>query len=109
MRKSIFFAVAATLSLVASPVLASGWGGGGHKAPTNYGHNNQSSGLVNVSPTVKLGNIGVANGVLGGSVIGSGNSILSGNSTGIGVLGAGTAVGGQDLGSKIAFRTTQQR
>ena len=92
MRKSIFFAVAATLSLVASPVLASGWGGGGHKAPTNYGHNNQSSGLVNVSPTVKLGNIGVANGVLGGSVIGSGNSILSGNNTGIGVLGTGTGL-----------------
>jgi hypothetical protein len=95
MNMSILFSAAATLSLVATPVLAGGWGGG-YNASTNYsynGHNNQSSGgLINVSPTVKLG--GVANGVLAGSIIGSGNSILSGNSTGIGVLGAGTAVGG---------------
>lgn len=92
MRKSILFAAAAALSIVASPVLAGGWGGG-YKAPSNYnGHNNYSSGLVNVSPTVKLGNIGVGNGILAGSAIGSGNSILSGNNTGLGILGTGTGL-----------------
>jgi hypothetical protein len=94
MTKSILFATAAALSLVATPVLAGGWGGSytsNCQSPSFYnGHNNQSSGgLVNVSPTVNLG--GLANGVLAGAAIGSGNNILSGNSTGIGVLGAGTA------------------
>ena len=97
MKKSILFAAAAALSMVATPVLAGGWGGGsgGYKAPTNYSynsHNNNSSGLLNVSPTVKLGNIGVGNGILAGSAIGSGNSILSGNNTGIGILGTGTGL-----------------
>lgn len=94
MTKSILFAAAATLSLVATPVLAGGWGGGygtSYQSPSYYnGHNNQSAGgLVNVSPTLNLG--GVANGVLAGSAVASGNNILSGNSTGIGVLGAGTS------------------
>lgn len=94
MTKSILFAAAVALSFVATPVLANGWGGS-HKAPTNYGHsghNSQSAGLVNVSPSVQLGNIGVANGVLGNSAILSGNGILSGNNTGIGVLGTGTGL-----------------
>lgn len=94
MKTSILFAATAALSLVASPVLAGGWGGG-YKAPANYGntgHNSQSAGIVNVSPSVNLGNVGVGNGILAGSIIGSGNSILSGNSTGIGVLGTGTGL-----------------
>lgn len=95
MKKSILFTAAAALSLVASPVLAGGWGGG-YKGPVNYGntgHSNQSAGgLINVSPNVNLGNVGVGNGILAGSIIGSGNSILSGNSTGIGVLGTGTGL-----------------
>lgn len=99
MRKSILFAAAAVLSFIASPALAGGWGGGsgGYGVPTNYkspsynGHNNNSSGgLVNVSPTVNLGNIG--NGILAGSAIASGNSVLSGSGLGLGVLGSGTGL-----------------
>ena len=96
--KSILFAAVATLSLAATPVLAGGWGGGS-STPTNYGnnaynktnysyngHNNQSgAGLINVSPTIGIG--GVANGVLAGSTLASGNSILSG----VGILGSGTS------------------
>lgn len=97
MRKSILFAAAAALSIVATPVLANGWGGSqgtgyAPMIPSYNGYNNQSAGLVNVSPSVNLGNVGVANGVLAGSIIGSGNSILSGNNTGIGVLGTGTGL-----------------
>ena len=97
MRKSILFAAAAALSIVASPVLAGGFGGG-FGVPTNYnspsyynGHNNNSAGgLVNVSPTVNLGNIG--NGILAGSGIASGNSVLSGSGLGLGVLGSGSGL-----------------
>lgn len=92
MRKSILFAAVAALPFVASPALAGGWGGG-YGSPGNYNsHNNNSKGLVNVSPTVKLGNIGVGNGILAGSAIGSGNGILAGNNTGLGILGTGTGL-----------------
>lgn len=94
MRKSILFAAAAALPFIASPALAGGWGGGsgGYGVPSSYnGHNNNSAGgLVNVSPTVNLGNIG--NGILAGSAIASGNGILSGSGLGLGVLGSGTGL-----------------
>lgn len=86
MRKSIAFAtIAAALSLSAASAQANGWGG----YNTN---NNYSSGLVNVSPTVKTGDVNVLSGIL------SGNSILSGNNTGVGILGTGTGVISNVLG-----------
>jgi len=94
MRKFVTFAAIATaLSLPVASAQANGWGG-------YSSHNNHSSGLINVSPSVKTGNISVLSGILNNSPILSGNSILSGNNVGVGVLGTGTGllnnvIGGQ--------------
>lgn len=88
-----FTALAAALSLSAVPAQAGGWGG------SSYKHNNYSSGLINVSPSVKLGNIRALNGILNKSPILSGNSILSGNNTGLGILGNGNGLLNNILGT----------
>ncbi|MEO4000127.1 hypothetical protein [Mesorhizobium sp. CAU 1732] len=85
MKKFITVAgVAAALALSAGAAHAGGWG--------NKGHNNYSSGLINVSPTVRTGDLNVLSGILNNSPILSGNSILSGNNTGIGILGSATGL-----------------
>lgn len=91
-------ATAAALSMTAGIAQAGGWGGGGwgHSSHTNN-YNNQrgnfgsSSGLVNVSPSVGLGDVGLLNGL---SVLNN-SPILSGNSTGNGILGGGILNGSQ--------------
>jgi hypothetical protein len=95
-------AAASTMSFGTVAAHANGWG-------SSYnGNNNYSSGLINVSPTVRTGNIGLLNniGVLNNSPILSGNGILSGNNTGIGVIGGGNGLlnnvltgGGRDQGN----------
>lgn len=88
MRKfAILLAAASGLAMIPATAQANGWGGGFNAQP------NHSSGLVNVSPSVRTGNISVlGGGILNNSPILSGNSVLSGNNTGIGVLGTGTGL-----------------
>ncbi|RJG44594.1 hypothetical protein [Mesorhizobium sp. DCY119] len=75
--KTIIYALTATVvSFSAVSAHAGGWG-------SNTGNFSQSSGLINVSPSIGLGNIGLGVNLLNGSPILSGNNILSGNSTGI--------------------------
>jgi hypothetical protein len=97
-----FVAIAAVVTAVSFSAVSAQAGGWGYN-----GQNTYSSGLINVSPSLKTGNIGVLNGlgvgILNGSPIASGNvvqgilsgndvlggnGVLNGNSTGI--LGIGT-------------------
>ncbi len=86
---------AAALALSGMSAQAGGWGRG--KNSHNY-----SSGLINVSPSVRTGNVNLLNGtsVLNNSPIASGNvlsGILSGNQTGNGI-GNGNGILGGTLG-----------
>lgn len=94
MFKSATFAMlAAALSFAAVPAHAGGWGGkNSYNSYNTSAHNNYSSGLLNVSPSVKVGDVSVLSGILNNSPILSGNSILSGNNTGVGILGTGTGL-----------------
>ncbi|MHB2264337.1 hypothetical protein [Aliihoeflea sp. PC F10.4] len=88
--KSFIIVTTATLAMAISGMSAhaGGWGGGswgGHNSSAN------SSGLINVSPTVRTGNVNLLNGtgILNNSPIASGNvvsGILNGNKTGNGIL-----------------------
>lgn len=77
MKKSIAFAIVAALSMFAVPAYANGTGN------TNL----STGGLINVSPSIQTGAIkllsGQGNGILNNS------GVLSGNNTGVGVLGTG--------------------
>lgn len=67
MKKILMTAIVVSMSTAVS--YAGGWGGGG------------SNSLVNVSPSVDLGNVTALNGILNGNNV---SDILSGNQTGIG-------------------------
>ena len=88
--------LAAAMSFAAVPAYAGGWGGKGAQSYNSFNstsaHNNYSSGLLNVSPSVNVGDVKVLSGILNNSPILSGNSILSGNNTGVGILGTGTGL-----------------
>jgi hypothetical protein len=86
------------VSFSAVAAQAGGWGG------SNHG-NGYSSGLLNISPSVGLGDVNLLNGtsILNGSGIlsnnvlsgiFSGNGILSGNGIGLGIL-SGNSNGGR--------------
>lgn len=90
--------VAGAMTMTAASAEAGGWGG-------YNGHNNYSNGLVNVSPTVRVGDLNLLSGI----GILNGSPILSGNNTGVGILGSGTGLlrsigitnkGGRDRGHR---------
>lgn len=69
---------------------AGGWGSSSNY--THVGHNQTSTGgLINVAPSIGVGNIGVLNGILNNSAILSGNNVANGNlsGNGVGILGTG--------------------
>lgn len=103
-KSATFAVVAVSLSLATAQAHAGGWGGSKTvKSYTNHtvsAHNNYSSGLLNVSPSVKLGDVNVLSGILNNSPILSGNSILSGNNTGVGILGTGTGLLNNVIGNR---------
>ncbi len=72
MKKTIAIAVCVA-AVSTSQAFAGGWGSG-----SSY-----SSGLINVSPSVNLGDVNALNGIRNNSAIASGNNVLSGNVTGI--------------------------
>ena len=101
MKKIIIAFAAVAVSFPVVSAQAGGWGGSGHGR-------SYSSGLVNISPAVGLGNVNLLNGVsiLNGSVILSDNrlsGILSGNGVlsgiGVGIL-SGNSNGGRDRGHR---------
>ncbi len=75
-----FAAVALVCSFASASAEAGGWGG-------NRG-NNQSSGLINLSPTIRTGDLNVLRGI----GILNNSPILSGNNLGLGILGNGTGL-----------------
>jgi hypothetical protein len=94
--KSIIIVTTAALAMALSGVSAQAGGLGGGK---NKNSHNYSSGLVNVSPSVRTGNLNLLNGtsVLNNSPIASGNvisGILSGNKTGNGIANGNGILGG---------------
>lgn len=100
------FTVTLATAFVTFSAIAAQAGGWGSSTHTQFGHNQTSTGgLVNVSPSIGLGDVNVLNGVLNGtsvlngSAILSGNAvsgILSGNKTGNGIL---NGIGASVLGS----------
>ena len=95
MRKIVITIAAVAVSLSTIAAQAGGWGSSfGNRYMANG--NGVSSGLLNLSPSIGLGNVKLLNGVsvLNGSPILSGNSgILSGNGILSGVL-SGIGVSG---------------
>ena len=87
MNKFVFVLAISATSLMSAAAHAGGWGG-------------SSGGLLNISPTVDVGNIAALNDIANGNVIGSGNvvtGIIGGN--GVGILGSGTGLlGGNKTG-----------
>lgn len=86
-------------------------GGFGGKTKIIGGNSGVSSGLINVSPSIGLGNVTALNNILSGNAILSGNvvsGILSGNRTNVGngILGA---VGLSGLGSALAGNRTSYK
>ncbi len=88
-KLAIAAATATVFAFLPMSAQAGGWGG-----KSSWSSKSHYGGLLNVSPSIDLGNIAALNGlgILNGSPILSGNSILSGNNTGIGVLGTGTGL-----------------
>ena len=85
--KSIAFAsVIAALSLCVVPAHAGGWGSKGKTGNAAV----STGGLLNLSPSIQTGSINVLSGT--GNGILNGSSILSGNNTGVGILGTGTGL-----------------
>lgn len=116
MKKIALFAVvAAAVSSVAIPANAGGWG----RTSTTQA---SQGGLLNVSPSIQLGDLGVANGlsILGGASILSGN-VLSGivkganNNVGQGNVagrqnGVGNGlIGGGSFGNSFSKMSTSRR
>ena len=100
--------VAATLSFLAVPAQANGWGKGGHLQ--------SSSGLVNVSPSVQTGNLNLLSGigVLNNSSILSGNVLSgivkgSGNNVGHGNVSGGTFGNSQKTLNNQSFNRSGKR
>lgn len=105
-RSTAIAVLGATLTFAIAPAHAGGWGGSGGQGygMQNYGKqsynsfnttklqdNNYSSGFANVSPSLKIGDVNVGNGILGNS------PILSG--IGIGVLGTGSGLNSNLIGN----------
>lgn len=78
-------AVATAFSFSVVSAEANGWRS---NTTSNHNGNNYSSGLVNVSPTVRTGNLNVLSGI----GILNNSPILSGNNLGLGILGSGTGL-----------------
>ncbi len=78
MKKYMFALTAVAVSFSAVGAQAGGFGKGGHSG--------YSSGLINVSPSIGIGDVSVLNGIGNGNAILSGNvvsGVLNGNDTGV--------------------------
>lgn len=104
-KSSIAFVAVAAFGIMAGSAQAGGWGHSSYSYRSSTGGNyGVSSGLVNVSPSVGLGDVNVLNGlsalngssvlsgILSGNRTSAGNGILGGgilNGSGVGILGGG--------------------
>ena len=88
---SIAFAAVAALTITAGAAQAGGWGHSSYSYRMSTGGNHgSSSGLVNVSPSVGLGDVNLLN---GSSIL---SGILSGNRTNVGNGSLGGIAGAPD-------------
>ncbi|WP_315923832.1 hypothetical protein [Mesorhizobium sp. SP-1A] len=104
--KYAFVLATAIVSLSTAGAYAGGCNCGSTKIGGSTGI---SSGLINVSPSIGLGNISALNGIANGNAILSGNvisGILSGNKTGVlnGVGGVLNGLGVNLLGSNASYK-----
>ena len=103
MKKIVLACAAVAVSFSTVAAEAGGWGGSSIGNSFRSNGNGYSSGLLNISPTVGLGDVNL----LGGSAILSGNrvsGILNGNTTGVvsGVLsGIGNVLSGVGVGNLL--------
>lgn len=97
------FTLTLAAALVSCSAIAAQAGGWGKSSYAHVGHNQTSTGgLVNVSPSIGLGDVNVLN----GSAILSGNNvsgILNGNKTGNGIL-SGIGVGGNGILNSKSYK-----
>lgn len=104
------FTLTLAAAFVSCSAIAAQAGGWGKTSYTHVGHNQTSTGgLINVSPSLGLGDVNVLNGILNGSAILSGNNIsgiLNGNKTGNGILsGIGVGIlGGNSILNNKSYR-----
>jgi hypothetical protein len=106
MNKFAFVVAVAAVSFYSVGAQAGGFGG---KTKIIGGNSGVSSGLINVSPSIGLGNVTALNNILSGNGILSGNvvsGILNGNKTGNGILsGIGlSGIGGNLIGNNTSYR-----
>ena len=102
MNKFAFVAAVAAVSFYTVGAEAGGFGG---KTKIIGGNSGVSSGLINVSPSIGLGNVTALNNILSGNVV---SGILNGNKTNVGngILGA---VGISGLGSALLGNSTNYK
>lgn len=106
MKKYAFALAVAVVSFSTVGAYAGGFGrhGGNHGGNTGV-----SSGLINISPSIGLGDVTALNNILSGNAILSGNNvsgILNGNTTNVlsGILGSVTNVVSQGNSYKLRRR-----
>jgi hypothetical protein len=107
MNKFAFVLAVAAVSFYTVGAEAGGFGG---KTKIIGGNSGVSSGLINVSPSIGLGNVTALNNILSGNGILSGNvvsGILNGNKTNVGtgiLSGIGlSGIGGNLLGNNTSY------
>jgi hypothetical protein len=101
MNKFAFALSVTAISLYAASANAGGFGKTSNKIGGNTG---VSSGLINISPSVGLGDFNLMNGILSGNVVSgilSGNVVGSGNFNGIGLTGIGSNLIGNNTSYKL--------
>src|SRR5690606_30521028 len=108
MNKFAFVVAVAAVSFYSVGAQAGGFGG---KTKIIGGNSGVSSGLINISPSIGLGNVTALNNILSGNAILSGNvvsGILSGNRTNVGNGILGT-VGLSGIGSALVGNNTSYK
>lgn len=113
MNKFAFVAAVAAVSFYTAGAEAGGFGG---KTKIVGGNSGVSSGLINVSPSIGLGNVTALNNVLSGNRILSGNvvsGILNGNKTNVGngiLNGIGlSGIGGNAIGNDSSYKLNSRK
>jgi hypothetical protein len=98
------FAFVLSVAAVSFYTVSADAGGFGKKNSTIGGNTGVSSGLINVSPSIGLGNVNVLNDVLSGNVVSgilSGNNVATGILNGVGVTGIGSNLIGNNTSYKL--------
>jgi hypothetical protein len=107
MNKFAFVAAIAAVSFYTVGAEAGGFGGS-KSTKIIGGNSGVSSGLINISPSIGLGNVTALNNILSGNIL---SGILNGNSVGNGILsGVGiTGLGNTHVGDNTSYKLNRKR